>query len=145
MNLYDLHNSPSELLNHDIGYATANQVEIDDMWTKYRIPENLGKGMDTIIKDPHYSYMYAITKGKRFPEGEASISRNPELSLAYTENVLKGKRFPEGEASIAKNADHAMDSVILTNQRFEKGEPVLFKSYLKRTYAKFLKNKGIKI
>jgi hypothetical protein len=48
-----------------------------------------------------YWYAKDVIKG-RWPEGEATIIKNPHWAYNYTRDVIKG-RWPEAEEAIAKS------------------------------------------
>jgi len=74
MNLYKYHNNPEQL----DGYEKR----------AFRVPE--------------LAYDLAMEKGKRVPEAEPAIMRNPYLAYHYAREVI-GDRWPEAEPVIMRD------------------------------------------
>ena len=66
------------------------------------------EGEATIAKDPRSAHYYArdFIKG-RFPEAEATIAKSPRSAYDYAKYVIKG-RFPEAEQRISKDPDYSI-------------------------------------
>jgi len=78
---------------------------IDRILGEARSPEQLRQYANTHFGDIHEkarrAFMYAkdVIKG-RWPEGEATILRDPSTSLRYAREIIQG-RWPEAESIIA--------------------------------------------
>ena len=76
-----------------------------------------------------YYYTYYIMEGKRWPEAEPVIAKNPDWAFWYAKDVLKGKRWPEAEPYIMKEPRlafwYAKD--VLKGKRWPEAEPVIMK------------------
>ena len=57
-----------------------------------------------------YNYARDFIKG-RFPEGEATIAKDPRSAYMYARHIIKG-RWPEAEASIATHPYYAKQYLI---------------------------------
>ena len=107
MNLYKLHNNPSELSNYDkrlkvpmFAWENLNAAKTNKALELQKHGEEYKR---VFAKSPYYAYMFAINilKG-RFPEGEAAIATHPKWATAYADRILL-RRFPEAEPTILKN------------------------------------------
>lgn len=97
------------------------------------------EGESIIINDCEFSYLYAlnIIRGPWF-EGEKSIIKDSEFSYLYARNVIKGQ-WLKGEDSISKNFEFSYwYATIVINKPFEKCHAIIFDSFFKYDYLKFL-------
>jgi hypothetical protein len=56
-------------------------------------PESLDFYKERLTKVPQFAYEHAKILGRRFPEGEAAIAKDPYSAYYYAKDVIKG-RFP---------------------------------------------------
>lgn len=140
MNLYNLHDSPKDLHNHDKADMHVPEV----IWDKYHSnKEELAKYEDILATDPKTAFSYAAwILNKPWPKAEKIIGES-KYAFSYWEIVLRGHKhassavpFPEGEDSIANNKSHAVRYTQVTRRgipAFEKkisSDPKVVKAYI---------------
>jgi hypothetical protein len=103
----------NDLLNSHFGFKIdLDYLEIntstEDLYTEdgfKKLIEHVASKIDTIKKDPGWSYHYSVNAIKgRWPEGEETIKKDSRWSYHYS--VIKG-RWPEGEEAIKKDSKWA--------------------------------------
>jgi lambda repressor-like predicted transcriptional regulator len=139
MNIYKFHTNPESL---DFYKEVLTQVPR----FAYEHAKSLGRrfpeGEAAISKDAEYAYKYAkyVIEG-RWPEGEATITKDVEAAYLYARDAIEG-RFPEGETEISKDAEYAYKYARdVVKGRWPAGEATIANSLWKQDYEKIFKVK----
>jgi hypothetical protein len=105
----------------------------------YTDPESLDHYEERLTRVPKLAHEHAKRLGRRFPDGEAAIAKDPAYAFLYAYSIING-RFPEGEAAIAKDAMYAYEyATDVIKERFPKGEAAIDKNeWIADLYARFL-------
>ena len=82
------------------------------------------------IKTAKDAYLYAAHDGKRYPELEKFIAKDPEYAYLYACYVIRG-RWPEGEKAIATDGKQAFNyAKDVLKGRFKAGEKAIYSNTL---------------
>ena len=104
-------------------------------------PESLDFYKEVLTQVPKLAYEHAKSLGRRFPEGEAAIVKDPFYAYLYAADVIEG-RWPEGEVAIAKDGGYAYGYArFIIKKRFPEGEAAIANSLWKQDYEKIFKVK----
>jgi hypothetical protein len=138
MNIYKFHADPASLDHYEERLTRVPKLAHEHA---KRLGRRFPDGEAAIAKDPAYAFLYAysIING-RFPEGEAAIAKGADAAFEYARYIIKG-RWTEGEAAIAKSATYAyMYAKDVIKGRWPEGEAAIAKdtkqSYWKSAYEK---------
>jgi len=104
MNLYDLHDNPTQL--H--GYSTKEH-RVPELAYKLAIrnPELRPKLESVFMKDPQLAYAYADNVlRRRWPKAEPFIMKDTHYAYYYAKNIM-GRTWPEAEPYIMKDPHYA--------------------------------------
>jgi hypothetical protein len=111
-----------------VAQTDGDQVmDIDDDPIEFDFNEHLYEALAEagIISKGKFGFKLAETKGRRIPDMEPEIAKDPELAALYAAEFLHG-RWPEAEPGIATNA---VASVIYAQHviggRWPEGEPAI--------------------
>lgn len=129
MNIYILHTNPEELDDFDQIMSKKPYWAFDVAVANPNLKQRMSKFFAD--KGPQFAYEYATRViGRRFPELESEIAKDPKYSLWYAlYSESSPKRFLEGEPAIAKSARHAYDyAEMVMKGRFPAGELEIAKS-----------------
>jgi lambda repressor-like predicted transcriptional regulator len=136
MDLYKFHKTPKILHGHHeaddvVPSRILNSMDNDRPLNK--------KQIETLLKHPNTAYRYARHLGKRFPEGEDIISKDPKYAYWYASQVLE-EPWLKGEEAILKDPFYASYYARdILNKRWPKAEDIIAKeadaAYI---YAKYV-------
>jgi hypothetical protein len=104
--------------------ATQQLMDLTDRPYDYRNDPGLRKALATVIKptNPNTAFFMAKITGKRMPENEAEIAKDPRLALQYAVDVIGG-RWPLAEPAIARDpASATMYAEKIIKGRWEEAE-----------------------
>ena len=116
-------------LNRALEKGFLQRPESAYKWAEYFREKPWPEGEGVIAGDAFYSYIYAknTLQYNRFPKGEPTIMKNPEIAVDYAHAIIDGP-WPEAEDQIAQDAQASVRySRYTLKAPFPKGEDEISK------------------